>query len=117
MNLHERGKQLSTAITGTIGVIAVVAASALGLHTWADVQATKAASQNSAATTVVSPGTDDGGSESENDGSENEGSGDNGSSSPSANNAPANNAPANHAPAPLVFPGNGAPAQATTSGS
>lgn len=110
MNLHERGKQLSTAITGTFGVIAVIAASALGLHTWADIEATKAASQNSA--TVVAPSSAGGDSGSANDGSGHEGSGDDGTSSSSANNAPANNAPA-----PLVVPGNGGPAQATTSGS
>ncbi len=43
MNAHERGKRLSTAVTGTIGLLAVIAASALGLHDWADTLATKAA--------------------------------------------------------------------------
>ncbi|WP_166790875.1 hypothetical protein [Cryobacterium mannosilyticum] len=43
MNARERGKRLSTAVTGTIGLLAVIAASALGLHDWADTLATKAA--------------------------------------------------------------------------
>lgn len=106
MNLHERGRKLSRAVTGTIGLIAVVAASALGLHTWADVQAAKAASQNSASTTLVSPGSDDGGSE--DGGSEDESSEDEGSSSSSS---------ANNSPGLLVRPGNGGPSHASTNGS
>ncbi|HAM28110.1 MAG TPA: hypothetical protein DCP11_15815 [Microbacteriaceae bacterium] len=109
MNLHERGKKLSKAVTGAIGLIAIVTASALGLHTWADVQATKAASQNSAATTVVSPSTDDGSSntDSGNEVSDEQGSDDDGSSSSSVNSVQS----------PLVSPSNGGPSQATTSGS
>jgi len=43
MNSHERGRRLSRIVTGTIGLLAVIAASALGLHDWADTLATKAA--------------------------------------------------------------------------
>ncbi|TFB46289.1 hypothetical protein [Cryobacterium tagatosivorans] len=112
MNLHERGRKLSRAVTGAIGLIAVVAASALGLHTWADVQATKAASQNSASSTLVTPGSDDGGSEDE--GSEDEGDEgrDDDSSSSSSSSSSANNAPGL-----LVRPGNGGPSHASTNGS
>ncbi|MEC5150410.1 hypothetical protein [Cryobacterium sp. GrIS_2_6] len=49
MNAHERGKKLSRIVTGTIGLLAVVAASALGLHDWADSLAT----QDSSATTTT----------------------------------------------------------------
>ena len=108
MNLHERGRKLSRAVTGTIGLIAVVAASALGFTTWADVQATKAASQDSPSTTVVSPGSDDEGYDDEGYDDDDEGYDDHDSSS-----APSS---ANNAPAP-VRPGNGGPSHATTNGS
>jgi hypothetical protein len=46
MNLHERGKQLARVVTATIGVLAVVVASALGLHSWADSAATASTNSN-----------------------------------------------------------------------
>ena len=89
MNAHERGKKLSRIVTSTIGLLAVVAASALGLHDWADSLATHAAS----ATTTTT-------------------SGDSGTTT-HANPAPANPAPA----APGVSSGTGRKTHATTSGS
>ena len=53
MNLHERGKRLATIITSTIGLAAVVAASTLGLHEWADSEATNLASSDSSTGTVT----------------------------------------------------------------
>jgi len=101
MNAHERGKRLSTAVTGTIGLLAVIAASALGLHDWADTLATKAAAGTTSQ--VTQPSTGDGESEGESDG---EGSSDDGgsASTPLQNVAP-------------VSPGNGQAPHATTNGS
>ena len=52
MNLHERGTRLATIITSTVGLAAVVAASALGLHDWADSEATNLASSDSSTDTA-----------------------------------------------------------------
>ncbi len=41
MNAHEGGRRLGRVVTGTLGVMAVIAASVLGLHDWADTLATK----------------------------------------------------------------------------
>jgi len=57
MNAHERGKKLSRIVTGTIGLLAVVAASALGLHDWADSLATQDASATTTTTTTGGSGT------------------------------------------------------------
>ena len=92
MNAHERGKKLSKIVTGTIGLLAVVAASALGLHDWADSLAT----QDASATTTTTTTTGNAGTT---------------SGSTQATAAPA--APA----APSVSSGNGTKAHATTSGS
>jgi len=92
MNAHERGKKLSKIVTGTIGLLAIVAASALGLHDWADSLATQDASAtNTTTTTTGNAGTTSG--------------------STQATAAPA--APA----APSVSSGNTTKAHATTSGS
>ena len=88
MNAHERGKRLSKIVTGTIGLLAVVAASALGLHDWADSLATQDASATTSTTTSGDSGTTSG--------------------STQATAAPA---------APSVSSGNGTKAHATTSGS
>lgn len=53
MNLHERGKRLSRIVTAAVGVAAVIGASALGLHDWADIVTTKAQ-----ATSTASGGSD-----------------------------------------------------------
>jgi len=92
MNAHERGKKLSKIVTGTIGLLAIVAASALGLHDWADSLAT----QDASATTTTTTTTGNAGTT---------------SGSTQATAAPA--APA----APSVSSGNGTKAHATTSGS
>ena len=92
MNAHERGKRLSRIVTGTIGLLAVVAASALGLHDWADSLAT----QDASATTTTTTTTGNAGTT---------------SGSTQATAAPA--APA----APSVSSGNTTKAHATTSGS
>lgn len=105
MNLHERGKRLSARVTGWIGVAAVIAASAIGLHTWADVQATKAQANSSAYTPAGSGGSDD------------EGWGDDGSESDESDDDGGSSQQSNVAPGQLVLPGNGGPSQATTSGS
>ena len=104
MNAHERGKRLSRAVTGTIGLLAVIAASALGLHDWADTVATKAAAGTTSQ--VTQPSTGDGASVGEGDGEgDDEGSSDGGSAStPLQNVAP-------------VSPGNGQAPHATTNGS
>ena len=91
MNAHERGKKLSKIVTGTIGLLAIVAASALGLHDWADSLATQDASATTSTTT----------------------SGDSGTTSGSTQATAAPAAPA----APSVSSGNGTKAHATTSGS
>jgi len=57
MNAHERGKRLSRIVTGTIGLLAVVAASALGLHDWADTLATHDASAGTTTMTTSGSGT------------------------------------------------------------
>ncbi|MDJ0349367.1 hypothetical protein [Cryobacterium sp. PH29-G1] len=49
MNLYDRGKQLSRVVTATIGVLAVIVASALGLHSWADSATTASASTGTGA--------------------------------------------------------------------
>jgi len=92
MNAHERGKRLSKIVTGTIGLLAVVAASALGLHDWADSLATQDASATTTTTTSGDSGTTSG------------------STTTQATAAPA---PA----APSVSSGNGTKAHAATSGS
>ena len=102
MNAHEHGRKLSQIVSGTIGVLAVVAASALGLHSWADAMATKAAvvdSSTSSSQQSVDTGSDDSGDWSEEDDER----GDDDSSVPSRS-AP-------------VTPGNGQAPSATTTGS
>ncbi len=101
MNAHERGTRLSRAVTGTIGLLAVIAASALGLHDWADTLATKAAAGTTSQ--VTQPSTGDGASVGESD---DEGSSDDGgsASTPLQNVAP-------------VAPGNGRAPHATANGS
>ncbi|WBM79757.1 hypothetical protein KIV56_16365 [Cryobacterium breve] len=94
MNAHERGKKLSKIVTGTIGLLAIVAASALGLHDWADSLAT----QDASATTTSTTTTGNSGTTS-------------GSTTTQATEAPA--APA----APRVSSGNGTKVHAKTSGS
>ncbi|MDY7527127.1 MULTISPECIES: hypothetical protein [Cryobacterium] len=94
MNAHERGKKLSRIVTGTIGLLAVVAASALGLHDWADSLAT----QDASATTTTTTTSGDSGTTS-------------GSTTTQATAAPA--APA----APSVSSGSGTKVHAKTSGS
>ena len=96
MNAHERGKRLSRIVTGTIGLLAVVAASALGLHDWADSLATQDASAVTTTTTLGGSDTSSG------DSSES------GSSATQATTAPA---------APSVSSGSGTKTHATTSGS
>ena len=93
MNAHERGKRLSKIVTGTIGLLAVVAASALGLHDWADSLATQDASATTTTTTSGDSGTTSG------------------STTTQSTTAPA--APA----APSVSSGKGTKAHAATSGS
>ena len=90
MNAHERGKKLSRIVTGTIGLLAVVAASALGLHDWADSLATQDASATTTTTTTGGSGTTD-----------------------SSGTTQATTAPA----APSVSSGSGTKTHATTSGS
>jgi hypothetical protein len=99
MNAHERGKKLSRIVTGTIGLLAVVAASALGLHDWADSLATQDASAVTTTTTTTTSGDSDTSSD---DSSES------GSSSKQATTAPA---------APSVSSGSGTKTHATSSGS
>ena len=93
MNAHERGKKLSRIVTGTIGLLAVVAASGLGLHDWADSLATQDASATTSTTTSGDSGTTSG------------------STTTQSTTAPA--APA----APSVSSGKGTKAHAATSGS
>lgn len=110
MNAHEHGKKLSRLVSGTIGVLAVVAASVLGLHSWADVLATKAAAGSSTqqAPGTITPGSDDGGS---GDG----GSGDGGSNDDGPSGS-VQQAPQTQNVFP-VAPGNGQSPNATTNGS
>lgn len=96
MNAHERGKRLSRVVTGTIGVLAVIAASALGLHDWADTLATKAAADTLSQVTQPSSGDDSGDDSGENGGGS--------LSNPLQNVAP-------------VSPGNGRVPHATSTGS
>ena len=107
MNAHERGKKLSRIVTGTIGLLAVVAASALGLHDWADSLATQDAS---AATTTNSGDSGNSG----NSGN----SGDSGTSGTTGTTSGSTTTQATAAPAaPSVSPGARTKAHATTSGS
>jgi hypothetical protein len=101
MNAHEYGKRLSKIVTGTIGVLAVIAASALGLHEWADSVATKAADSAVTSTTDQSAGTAAEGSD--------DGASDDGGSNGSSQSIPQNAAP--------VGPANGQAPHATTNGS
>ena len=105
MNSHERGRRLSRIVTGTIGLLAVIAASALGLHDWADTLATKAAAGTTSQVTQPSTGDRESDGESEGE-SDDEGSSDDGgsASTPLQNVAP-------------VSPGNGRTPHATTNGS
>ena len=104
MNAHERGKKLSRIVTGTIGLLAVVAASALGLHDWADSLATQDAS---AATTTNSGDSGNSGN-----------SGNSGDSGTSGTTSGSTTTQATAAPAaPSVSPGARTKAHATTSGS
>lgn len=102
MNAHEHGRKLSQIVSGTIGVLAVVAASALGLHTWADAMATKAAvvdSSTSSTPQSVDTDSDDSGAWSEDDDERED------------------DDSAGRAPSAPVAPGNGQTPNATTTGS
>ncbi|TFC83738.1 hypothetical protein E3T26_07160 [Cryobacterium sp. TMT1-21] len=104
MDAREHGKRLSRIVTGTIGVLAVVAASALGLHSWADALATRATAAGP--TTQQAPAADTQGSD---DGEW--GDGEEGSSQP------VQQAPQPQQNVSPITPGNGRSPNATTNGS
>ena len=104
MNAHERGKRLSRIVTGTIGLLAVVAASALGLHDWADSLAT----QDASAVTTTTTTSGDSDTSSDDSSTSSSDSSESGSSATQATTAPA---------APSVSSGSGTKTHATTSGS
>lgn len=96
MNLHERGKRLSKIVTAAIGVAAVIGASALGLHDWADIVTTKAQATSTASGESDDSATDSSSTDSSSTGSSSTSNGTQGSA---------------------VTPGNGTDSHATTNGS